>query len=106
MPIVYESVTIKQKMACGRNLYVTLLKDEQGKIVKVIIHLGKSGQCHRSILEGMQNLINELLRNGHGIETVVSCLKGLRCDHPTPKLLSCPDFIAKLLEGKADGGER
>ena len=105
MPLVYESKTIKEKMGCGRNLYVTLVTDGN-KIVKVIIHLGKSGQCHRSILEGMQNLINELLRNGHGIETVVSCLKGLRCDHPTPKLLSCPDFIAKLLEGKVDGGER
>ena len=100
---VYNSYTIKETMGCGRDLYITFVKQDS-KLVKLIIHLGKSGQCHRSLLEGIQNLINQVLEdNDNGVEAVIRCLKGLRCDKPTPRLLSCPDYIARLLEQEVSG---
>jgi len=96
----YSTLTVKEKMVCGKSLYVTLVKDSQnGKIVKVLLTAGKSGQCHRALFEALQNVINVVLSNGGKTEEVVHALKGIRCESPKVGVAtSCVDFVSRLLQ--------
>ena len=102
MQAVLETKTIKEKLGCGRSLYLTIATEPgSGKISKLLITVGKSGQCHRAMFEALQNVINVLLKyNGGRYEEVIDALKGIRCE--SPKLgvaTSCADYIAKVLRG-------
>jgi len=95
---IWESKTIKEKLGCGRNIYITVREDK-----KLIVQMGKSGQCHRAILEALQNLINLALSNGNGIEEVIDCLKHIRCEAPTlGGATSCVDYIARILREEVE----
>ena len=101
---IYETETIKEKMACGKSIYVTVATNGE-KISKIFLTVGKSGQCHRSLFEALQNVINIILSNGGKYEDVIDALKNIRCESPKIGVAtSCVDYIAKILNNWSKGG--
>lgn len=100
MQSVLLSKTIRERLPCGKTIYVTIAtRPDNGKIAKILLTVGKSGQCHRALFEALQNVINLALENGGDYEDVIHALKGIRCEMPKLAVAtSCVDFIARLLE--------
>lgn len=93
---VWKSKTIKETLGCGRNIYISILR---GNPDRIIIQMGKSGQCHRAILEALQEVINVVLANGSSVDEVIKSLRYIRCESPTlGGASSCVDYIAEVIE--------
>lgn len=104
-PVVVHGVTRKMTTGCG-NLYVTMNEDEEG-LFEVFVRLGKAGGCADAQLEAIGRLISLQLRSGIKVEAIIKQLKGIRCPSPLlargGPILSCPDAVAKALEGHIKG---
>lgn len=99
-PAILEGRTYRQRMGCGKTLYVTINNGEQGP-VEVFVKMGKSGNCSDSDKQALGRVLALALRAGAKPEDVVEQLRGIRCDSPTfvegGQSLSCADFIADAL---------
>ena len=95
-PEVYQSVTVKQKTACG-SIYVTCLKNEEGELVGTLARLGKAGNCVSANVSVIAALITEGLRGGVKPEVLVRCLDGVGCFQSGGGVLSCSDAFAKCI---------
>lgn len=101
-PKLLSGKTSKQKTGCG-SIYVTVNVDKDNKPQEVFVQIGKSGGCAASQTESIGRLIAYALRNGCELKGIIKQLKGIGCHQPVglddAKILSCPDAIAKALEG-------
>lgn len=100
-------VTDKYITACG-SFYLTINRDPEGNIVESFVNTSKNGTC-KSNIDGLNRMISLALRSGTKIDEIVDQLKGITCAACTrvktkgdKKIngLSCPDIIAKALEGE------
>lgn len=100
-------VTDKYVTACG-SFYLTINRDKEGNIVESFVNTSKNGTC-KSNIDGLNRMISLALRSGTKIDEIVDQLKGITCAACTrvktkgdKKIngLSCPDIIAKALEGE------
>ena len=101
-PEILNGKTVRMKTGCG-NLYVTVNLNG-GKPVEVFARLGKAGGCSNCQNEALARAVSLGLKYGVPVKGYVNELKGLQCPNPNmfPKedrILSCPDAIAKVLEG-------
>ena len=106
-PKILKGTTEKIEIGCG-NLYLTLNKDESGKLIETFAVSGKQGTCVRAMCEGLTRCISVGLQHGVPIEVFVKQLKGIRCDKPVlgqEHILSCMDAMAKLLEKEKNNGK-
>lgn len=104
-PVAVRGVTRKIGTGCG-NLYVTMNEDSSG-LFEVFARLGKAGGCADAQLEAIGRLISISLRSGVELKSIIRQLKGIRCPSPLlargGPMLSCPDAVAKALEGYVKG---
>lgn len=104
--VTYGS-TEEVKIGCGE-LYVTVNRNQDGKIVEVFTTTGKHGGCP-SQSEGLARMISISLRSGVPMEKIIKQLQGIRCfsciAKKDVKVLSCPDAIARVLKKANDVGE-
>jgi ribonucleoside-diphosphate reductase alpha chain len=86
---------------CG-NLYVTINRDESGRLFEVFTNIGKAGVCAQAQAEAIGRLVSLILRSGVDPRQIVKQLKGISCQSPVwsknEKITSCADAIAKALE--------
>ncbi len=100
--------TTKFRMGCG-TLFVTVNKDDNG-LCEVFANLGKAGGCP-SQSEATCRVVSAALRSGVDPRVLVEQLKNIRCPSTAARrrttedidVLSCPDAIAKAIEGALDG---
>lgn len=102
-PEVLNGVTRLMKTGCG-NLYVTINKDQDGRLFEVFTNIGKAGGCAASQAEAIGRLISLALRSGIEPQEIVKQLKGISCHAPVwssnGKITSCSDAIAKAIEAE------
>lgn len=110
-----KAITTDRQSGCGR-IYMTLVYEDDYTPIKIHITLGKAGGCAASQLNGIQNLINFIIKNGGDLTELFDkrnelSLIGIRCPSlmsddenrdisPDPEEkfnLSCCDIIAKTL---------
>ncbi len=100
-PQVLYGVTRKIATGCG-NLYVTINRDETGKLFEVFTNIGKAGVCAQAQAQAIGRLVSLALRSGVGPEQIIKQLKGINCQSPVwsknEKITSCADAIARALE--------
>lgn len=101
----YPSMTYRKTCGCG-NLYITIAKDEDGKIAFIRIFGGnKSSPCGASFYETLGDMLTfsiRRIRNKHEAQAIVKNMRYHRCNNITPNpehLVSCVDAIGKVLEG-------
>ena len=99
-PTVLIGETHKVPLGCGSNLYVTLNKDEEGKLIEVFLNLGKSGGCVSAFVESLGRLISIALQSGVEVEYIQKQLAGITCSSANLNVKSCPDAVAQILTGK------
>ena len=101
-PLVYDSMTMKIKTACG-NLYVTMTFLDDGKLWGILGRLGRAGGCGSLSSEVTCGLLTEAIRAGADPERLIrKTLLGTQCHVANPQggLLSCADaFAVALLRG-------
>ncbi|MEO0070393.1 MAG: vitamin B12-dependent ribonucleotide reductase [candidate division WOR-3 bacterium] len=100
-PEVLQGVTRKITTGCG-NLYVTINRDELGRVFEVFTNIGKAGVCAQVQAQAIGRLVSLALRSGVVPKEIIKQLKGLNCQSPAwtknEKITSCADAIAKALE--------
>lgn len=109
-PDVLEGKTYRVRMACG-NMYVTVnLHPDTKKPFEVFATIGPSGSCGRALAEALTKTVSHALRSGVPLELIIKSLKGIKCDKPSwgngQVIYSCPDAIARVLEGYASSEVR
>jgi len=96
--------TVKAKTGCG-SLFLTINEDSEG-IFEIFTNLGKAGGCP-SQSEATARVLSVALRSGVDPKVLVEQLKGIRClstiarrkEDKNIDVLSCPDAIARAIEG-------
>ena len=103
-PKILESVSERVKTGCGY-LYVTVGFDgEDDTPVEIRAALGKAGGCSNCYIEALNRAVSLGLQYGIPVEDFVKELRGHKCPSPNmwpeaDQVLSCPDGIARVLEG-------
>lgn len=102
-PDTIQSRTHRFVTGCGR-LYVTVGTLDDGTVIEVFAHLGKSGGCTACHVNALTKMVSYGLQSGVPIERVIKGLRGERCHRPAGKpgsadeVLSCVDAIGRALE--------
>lgn len=100
-PEVLDGKTSKVKTSCG-SFYLTLNRHE-GELFEVIMRLGKSGNCIRSLLESYSVILSCLLQSEIEYKDIAKMIdkhsKGVKCGNPfyhdKVKFESCIDYVAQ-----------
>ena len=102
-PKILDSISTEETTGCG-TLKVTIGYDKDGIPLEVFSALGKAGGCSNCFNEALSRAISLGLKFGVPIKEYVKQLQGLQC--PSTKIwpenervLSCPDGVAKVLDG-------
>jgi ribonucleoside-diphosphate reductase alpha chain len=99
-PKVLTGVTTKVRLDHD-NLYVTVNREPQGKIVEVFCTLGKAGSNDKASAEALGRLISVALQNGTNVEDLAATLKGIRGREVSydngKEIWSVPDAIGQVL---------
>ena len=106
-PKKVNSTTERIECGCG-HLYITIGKDNEGRIVEIFAILGKAGGCAMAQNEALTRAISLGLKYGIPAQEFVHELTNIRCSAPGMEqgepILSCADAIAYVL-GREIGGE-
>lgn len=108
-PVDVRGSTTKRDTGCG-NLFITLNKDEEGKLLESFISMGKGGGCAASQNEALGRLISLALRSGINPKSIIGQLLGIGCgrtypSYPAPegkKSYSCADAISKAIADRLE----
>jgi len=96
-----KSISMKYRCHCG-NIYITFMFSQENKVEKIFAHLGKAGNCHLCILEGVTRLINLGLPDKLDIDDIIKELTSLSCNnlvfYKGESIASCVDAIAKAFK--------
>jgi len=99
-PKEMKGITHRKKTGCG-NMYVTINKTDDGKVLEVFARLGRAGGCASSQTEALGRLISCALKHDIPIEAITKQLSGIRCQNPVGQddqlVGSCSDAIAQVL---------
>jgi ribonucleoside-diphosphate reductase alpha chain len=86
---------------CG-HLYVTINKDDDGRIFEVFTQIGKTGGCAASQSEAIGRLISLAFRINIEPQEIIRQLTGIRCHSPAwtqgERILSCADALGQAIE--------
>jgi ribonucleoside-diphosphate reductase alpha chain len=100
-PFVLSGTTIRIPTSQGK-MYLTVNKDETGKIKEVFIDMGRSGETEKSFTEALGRLISIYLQSGGNVTRVIRTLKGIKGGNSIwfngIQIFSIPDGIAKAIE--------
>jgi hypothetical protein len=98
-PPSIPSETVRVRTGCGE-FYMTVSKDPN--CFEVELHLGKSGSCQQAMLEAIRGLLTICRRQLNPIprKLIIHQLKGIRCPQDSSFIPSCPEAIARVLEGE------
>jgi ribonucleoside-diphosphate reductase alpha chain len=100
-PFMLSGTTIRMPTSQG-NMYLTVNKDESGKIKEVFIDMGRSGETEKSFTEALGRLISIYLQSGGDVNRVIRTLKGIKGGNSLwfngIQIFSIPDGIAKAIE--------
>ncbi len=100
-PFMLSGTTIRMPTSQG-NMYLTVNKDESGKIKEVFIDMGRSGETEKSFTEALGRLISIYLQSGGDVGRVIRTLKGIKGGNSLwfngIQIFSIPDGIAKAIE--------
>jgi ribonucleoside-diphosphate reductase alpha chain len=96
--------TSKHRAGCAP-VYVTVNKDERGRLTEIFAVLGTGGGCP-SQSEATCRVVSAALRSGVDPRVLIEQLKGIRCASTSVArksganidVLSCPDAIATAIE--------
>jgi len=106
-PKKVQSTTERIECGCG-HLYITIGKDEEGRIVEIFAILGKAGGCAMAQNEALTRTISLGLKYGIPVQEFVDELRNIRCSAPGIEqgelIYSCADAIAYVL-AKENGEE-
>lgn len=108
-PKIIDSESEVVVTGCGK-LYITVGFDGEEDIpIEVRAILGKAGGCSNCYLEALSRAVSLGLQYGIPPEEFVRELKGHNCPSPhmwpeSERILSCPDGIAKVLDGYSKAG--
>lgn len=106
---VLEGATYKIHTPCG-NMYITVNRDGNGRIVEIFAKLGKAGGCPTCQVDAQARLISIALQEGVNIERLIRQLIGNKCSMSGVELpdegISCPDAIGKILKKAHEKEER
>ena len=113
-PVITRGSTEKVALGCGRTLYITVNRDDEG-LCEAFLQMGKGGGCTAAHSEALGRLVSLALRSGIETPAIIRQLRGIRCPSPSwhngGPTLSCPDAVAKALEhlgaegdGQGQGG--
>lgn len=96
-----EGETPRAKTGCG---FLYLTDNTKDEYKEVFLKLGKPGGCPRAFLQALGMAISLGLRAGVPKEDFIKAFKDIQCPSPMwdggKQNLSCPDAIAKMLDGK------
>jgi len=99
-PKITSGPTEKVSTGCG-SIYITPNRDNEGRLVEVIAHLGKAGTCTHAQLEAITRAVTLGLRYGIPVEEYIDEFKEIKCPCKAwengDQILSCADAIAKVL---------
>ncbi len=100
-PFILNGTTIRMPTSQGK-MYLTVNKDENGKIKEVFIDMGRSGETEKSFTEALGRLISIYLQSGGDVNRVIRTLKGIKGGNSLwfngIQIFSIPDGIAKAIE--------
>ena len=100
-PFMLNGTTIRMPTSQGK-MYLTVNKDEIGKIKEVFIDMGRSGETEKSFTEALGRLISIYLQSGGDVNRVIRTLKGIKGGNSLwfngIQIFSIPDGIAKAIE--------
>ena len=100
-PFILSGTTIRMPTSQGK-MYLTVNKDENGKIKEVFIDMGRSGETEKSFTEALGRLISIYLQSGGDVNRVIRTLKGIKGGNSLwfngIQIFSIPDGIAKAIE--------
>lgn len=103
-PKILESTSERVKTGCGY-LYVTVGFDgEDSTPVEIRAALGKAGGCSNCFIEALNRVVSLGLQYGIPVEEFAKELMGHQCPSSNmwpedERVLSCPDGIARVLDG-------
>lgn len=97
----YKSITIQNKVGCG-TIYVSLSYNKDG-LKRVAFNLGKQGTCPKVLCDVITGLINDMLKIGWQLDSIIRSLNNHHCAKPTRHkkggiTYSCADGIAQALK--------
>ena len=93
-----ESTSPRYKTGCGY-MYVHLCTDADGRLVKVLANLGKSGGCQTCTIGGLIEMLNMALESGADPEQIRRRLRDQNCHMPGTDCGSCVDAVGRAIEG-------
>ena len=100
-PFLLNGTTIKMPTSQG-NMYLTVNKDESGKVKEIFIDMGRSGEVEKSFTEALGRIISIYLQSGGDANRVIRTLKGIKGGGSLwfngIQIFSVPDGIAKAME--------
>jgi ribonucleoside-diphosphate reductase alpha chain len=117
-PTVLNGHTHKVKTGQCGSIYITVNKDENGKIIEVFSRLGKQGGCLCCLLNGISRVISISLQGGIDVQAITRQLENEKCDKPSfgahkdiqcnlhRALSSCSDAIAQVLKLESNNDTR
>jgi len=89
------------QVGCGK-LFVTFNRDAEEHALETFVETGKTGGCSAQSA-AIGQLISVGLRSGIKVEEIIKRLRGIKCPACTNKglgITSCPDAVARVLQGK------
>lgn len=104
-----ESVTVSQKVGCGRIYLIIELKDKKFNKLTIKGSMAKSCDCGESFLQALGRVLTFSIRRAIKEDDdtleygVLNQLQGHRCVYPIYRgALSCVDGIAKALKNELE----
>ncbi len=100
-PFLLSGTTIRIPTQQGI-MYLTVNKNDSGRIKEVFIDMGRSGETERSYTEALGRLISIYLQSGGEINRIIKTLKGIKGGNSIwfngIQIFSVPDGVAKGIE--------
>ncbi len=99
-PIALTGYTHQITTPCGRG-YLTVNRDDDGKVVELFFRIGKNGQCRKMLLNTISKYANALIQSGiKTADEIAADFVDNECEHYGGSPLaakSCLDAIGRAM---------